>query len=307
LALAFDHEGRDSGARAGDGVSRHEGGGNDRGWSRDGGAGSYGRQNSRTSNVVRSTEVRNRTEIRRSPRSVPKQFHRLNVAREHSVLQLPKRGPGGEAFHGSMVSPRKMNSSAVRSQMAGITRGNAFRASMNRFNSVETVRGHYYWHSFNGYHYCHYLDPWGAHWYGWYGSNGFFWTRYYGNYWWWYDPLAFHWCYWDDGDWWWQDPYTNVVYVENGGPSDSGPSRDDSAQGYVQYQSRDGSRTVKMVGQDAFLFDTSGDDNFRPVYLASGVGKVEFSYSNDGKPHQIMLVLNDGSFKLFDDQGQPSE
>jgi hypothetical protein len=195
-----------------------------------------------------------------------------------------------------------MNSAAVRGPMASIARSSAFTSRMNRLNSAETLRGHYYWHNFNGFNFCHYFDSWGAHWYGWYRGDSFFWTRYFGGLWWWYDPLAFHWCYWDDG-WYWQDPETQVITLDNGGQSAS-PQTSDASGGYTQYQSEDGTRTVKMVGQDAFLFDTSGSPDFKPRFLASGVAKVTLSKTDQGKPLQIMLELNDGSFQLFDSQGQ---
>jgi hypothetical protein len=74
----------------------------------------------------------------------------------------------------------------------------------------------------------------------------------------------------------------------------------------VDFKSRDGSRTVKLFGEDAFLYDTDqdGTDN-KPVYLASGVKEVKFSKSSAWKPMQIMLILNDGSFEMFDSDGNP--
>ncbi len=71
--------------------------------------------------------------------------------------------------------------------------------------------------------------------------------------------------------------------------------------------SPDGTRTVKVLAgsQDAFLYDTANPPSFDPVYLASGVQRVEFSDPGNGRPLEIVLKLDDGSFDLFDGDGQP--
>ncbi len=57
--------------------------------------------------------------------------------------------------------------------------------------------------------------------------------------------------------------------------------------------------------QDAYLYDTSKEPSFNPVYLASGVKDVQFSDTSSGRPLQIVLKLNDNSFDIFDGQGLP--
>ncbi len=50
--------------------------------------------------------------------------------------------------------------------------------------------------------------------------------------------------------------------------------------------------------------DTGNPPAFDPIYLASGVESVEFSDTSNGRPLEIVLKLDDGSFDVFDDQGQ---
>jgi hypothetical protein len=71
------------------------------------------------------------------------------------------------------------------------------------------------------------------------------------------------------------------------------------------YTSPDGSRLVKLFAdsQDAFLYDTAVPPDFQPVYLASGVKSVNFSNLNNGRPLEILLILNDSSFDMFDSYG----
>lgn len=101
----------------------------------------------------------------------------------------------------------------------------------------------------------------------------------------------------------------NVVYVYHDGdyvPSSSTSVEAPAQAAEVDFKSRDGSRTVKVFGEDAFLYDTDPDENnAKPVYLASNVKEVKFSKPGMGKSIQIMLVLNDGSFEMFDSDGNP--
>src|SRR6185295_3784684 len=112
------------------------------------------------------------------------------------------------------------------------------------------------------------------------------------------------------GGWWWQDPVrVNVVYVYHNNNYtqvdnvDSSASNDSLVQ--MVFQSNDGTRKVKVLGdgRDGFLFDTSGSYSFEPVFLASGVKDVKFSDTSKGQPLQIILTLNDGTFRMFDDYG----
>jgi len=260
-------------------------------------------------------------------RSYPKPYARtqlLNVPRERSAIAFPVRGPGDIFVHANVFARTNFSSNPViRTHMALIT-GGAFRAQIGIYNANERIVGNYYWHTGNGFNYCHYYDRWGYHWYGWYLGNAYFWTRWYSNNWWWYDPAYYRWCYWHDGGWWWQDPDTTNVYVYNNGsymPADGGVNANvnvnvgngqgaPNAQAQVQTQggnntfySNDGSREVKLVGADAFLYDVSGQNLFKPVYLGTNVTSVKFSNTSNGKPLQVMLLFGDGSFGLFDNQG----
>lgn len=294
MVLGFDRGG------GGGGFGGRDGG--DGGWDHGGGNGGEG-------SAENSRSVRNwsRMGITHASRGFSDHSHVLNASREHSFATLPSRGPGGEPFKASMMSPRNMNSSMVRSHMASITGSSAFKDEIGRYNASERVVGKYNWHSFNGVNYVHYYDRWGGHWYGWWLGGGFFWTQYYWGSWWWYDPYWFRWCYWDGGWWWWQDPYDSVVYAyDNGRYVPDGPYGS-PAGGVVEFRSNDGTRTVKMVGQDAFLFDTSGSNTFKPVFLERGVVQVWFSKPSGGKPPRIRAELNDGTFEFFDEQGKLME
>ena len=230
-------------------------------------------------------------------------------------LSLPSRGPNGGSFRASVVSPRAMNSSLVRNNMATVN-GVGFRSQIQGFNARENVVGQYYWHNYNGLNFCHYYDRWGCNWYGWNCGNSFYWSCWWGNNWWWYDPTGYRWCYWYDGWWWWQNP-DNVtdVYVYNNG--EYVPSNQEQTQGSAQapavgsvsqirtFNSKDGTRTVKLAGDsnDAFLYDATETPAFQPKYLSTGVKDVHFSNTKNGKPLQIMLGLTDGSFELYDADG----
>lgn len=242
-------------------------------------------------------------------RSYPKPMektHLLAEKRERSTIVYPKAGPGGASLKANAISRTNFSSNlSVRTRMS-VVNGASFKAQINQFNRSETTVGSYYWHTGNGYNYCHYYDPWGYHWYGWYWGNSYFWTRWYSNNWWWYDPTYYRWCYWHDGGWWWQDPNNvTVIYVyKNGNYEAAGDESESSSQSPKQvFQSDDGTREVRLVGDDAFLYDTSGDHLFKPVYLDSNVTSVKFSNTSNGKPLQVLLMLGDGSFETFDDQG----
>lgn len=263
---------------------------------------------------------------RHNTRTVSPQFRNLGVrtypkpvvrekllveGREHSVINYPSRGPSGAALNARVIARTNFSTNpTVRSHMSLVTRS-SFTTRINVYNRSETRPGSYYWHTDHGFNYCHYYDPWGYHWYGWYLGNAYFWTRWYSNNWWWYDPVYYRWCYWHDGGWWWQDPDTTTIYVYNNG-SYVMPSGEVNVNVNVSapvhsvkraYTSNDGARQVKLVGDDAFLYDISGQNAFKPVYLASNVTDVKFSNTDNGKPLRVMLTLSDGSFEMFDDQG----
>jgi len=273
----------------------------------------------RTNRVGVSSQVRNL-----GVRSYPRPYARtqlLVAPRERSAIAFPNRGVGGASLHANVFARTNFSANPViRNHMALIT-GGAFRTQIGIYNTNERIVGNYYWHRGNGFNYCHYYDRWGYHWYGWYLGNSYFWTRWYSNNWWWYDPAYYRWCYWHDGGWWWQDPDTTTVYVYNNGSYMTAEGANvnvnvgngqavPNTQALVQnkggknvYYSNDGSREVKVVGADAFLYDVSGQNAFKPVYLGTNVTSAKFSNTSTGKPLQVMLLFSDGSFELFDDQG----
>jgi hypothetical protein len=240
---------------------------------------------------------------------------------QRSSIAFPGRGPGGVAIHANVFSRTNFSGNPVIQAHMSVINGGGFRAQIGIYNTNERVVGNYYWHNGNGFNYCHYYDRWGYHWYGWYLGNSYFWTRWYANNYWWYDPTYLRWCYWHDGGWWWQDPNSTSVYVYNNGsylPSDGGAnvnvnagngpgaSSQPQAQGAGKtFFSNDGSREVKVVGTDAFLYDVSGQNTFKPLFLGSNVTSVKLSNTNNGKPLQVMLLYSDGSFGVFDAQGNP--
>jgi hypothetical protein len=255
--------------------------------------------------------------IKHIPQNLPQHNQILRADAEHSRFTPPAQGPHGQNMHAKLLGPQVGgNATIIRNHMKTFGMNASFTAQVNIYNNQETLANHYYWHSWNGTSYCHYYDNWGYHWYGWYWGGNCFWSRWYGNYWWWYDPAYSRWCYWNDGYWWWNDPYhVDVVYVYNNGDYVSSTSTATDVQapdsapaqsGEVDFKSRDGDRTVKVFGEDAFLYDTSMDGSAnKPVYLASNVKEVKFSKPGYGKPMQIMLILNDGSFEMFDWDGNP--
>lgn len=244
----------------------------------------------------------------------------LRVDRKRSVVNLPSTGPDGQAFKAKTW--KNVNQVTVKNHMRTVESTTIIN-QINIYNTKETKRNEYYWHTDNGLRYCHYNDNWGQHWYGWSIGVNFFWTRYYSNNWWWYDSAYDRWCYWHNGWWWWRDPVNvRVVYIYDNDhytpataseePTVTAPSADNTvvekAPGVMTYRSKDYTRMVRVVaeGHDAFLYDTAKPPAFRPVFLQTDVKEVRFSDAANGKPLQIMLTLNDGSFELFDAEGNPS-
>jgi len=247
------------------------------------------------------------------PLTERKQF--VTTDREHSVIHYPSAGPKGENLRAKVFARTSLSTPAIRTHMSAVVNAR-FTSQIVGLNVSENRVNHYYWHTGTGFNYCHYYDNWGYHWYGWYIGSNCFWTRYYSNNWWWYDPTYYRWCYWHDGGWWWQDPYhVNTVYVYVNGNYQASPEGGDTTTTMVSpsessvkvFRSSDSTRMVKVTGnsEDAFLYDTTDNPSFQPIYLASGVKDVKLSNPGNGRPLQIMLTLNDGSFDLFDDQGNP--
>jgi hypothetical protein len=248
------------------------------------------------------------------PKLITDRSEIVHTDRLHSAIQYPRQGFDSGALHTAAISPRFFNGPIVRQQMARLD-GADWRGRIQRFNSNETRVNHYYWHREYGFNYCHFIDPWGYHWWGWYIGEWFFWTRYFDARWWWYDSDFDRWCFWNEGFWWWQDPYhlgdlycyNNDSYIPCNSANDQVVVTTPNNPDVKAYNSPDGTRTVKLIGdsQDAFLYDTANPPAFDPVYLATGVQSVLFSDTNNGKPLEIILKLSDGSFNMFDGYGNP--
>ena len=232
--------------------------------------------------------------------------------RAHSMIAYPKTGFDNHPITAMSFSPRQLNDKAVRTQMSLVVSA-SWNSKIWQFDRNETMANHYYWHRDRNFNYCHYMDDWGYSWYGWYLGNRCFWTRHFNSRWWWYDTNFDRWCFWNGGFWWWQDPYHfGDLYCYNGAAYVAVNSAADNVNVAVPdnkdmrtYTSPDKTRIVKVVTdtQDAFLYDASNHPAFDPVYLASGVQDVLFSSVKNGKPLEIILKLNDGSFDMFDGDG----
>ncbi|HXL73185.1 MAG TPA: hypothetical protein VN963_06120 [bacterium] len=246
------------------------------------------------------------------PNLITDRAEMVNTDRTHSVIRFPQHGPDHQAITAAVVSVRDYNNSVVRNQMM-IADSPEWQARADQYNAAENQAGHYYWHNDEGVNYCHYLDGSGYNWYGWYTGDQYFWTRNFNGRWWWYDSDYDRWCFWNNGFWWWQDPYhVGDLYCYNDDNYIPCNSAEDqvvvTASNNANLQSNvspDGTRIVKVDAdtQDAFLYDTANPPTFDPVYLASGVQSVQFSDTSNGRPLEIILRLNDGSFDLFDGQG----
>ncbi len=236
----------------------------------------------------------------------------IHTDRKHSRITFPKTGFDKRPIKAAAISPRHFNDSVVRTSMSLIV-SVSFQNTFLKFYSTEKKPGHYYWHNGRNFNYCHYIDRIGYHWYGWYVGSKYFWTRYFKNRWWWYDGDFGRWCFWNNGFWWWQDPYhigdlyfyNDIEYIPVNSAEDNVAVAVPDNASMRTYVNPDDTRVVKVVAdtQDAFLYDASSQPEFAPVYLASGVRDVMFSDPGSGKPLEIILKLNDGSFDMFDGYG----
>jgi hypothetical protein len=238
----------------------------------------------------------------------------IHTDRKHSSIALPTKGADGRALKASVIRPRGDTALLVRSQMAMVS-APSWRAGAEARRAGENQPGRYYWHQDQGFNYCHYLDDSGYDNYGWYLGDQFFWTRDFNGRWWWYDADYDHWDFYNEGYWWWQDPnhvgdlycYSEGSYVPANAQDDQVVMTQPVETDLQVSTSPDGTRTVKVLAgsDDAFLYDTANPPSFDPIYLASGVQRVEFSDPSNGRPLEIELKLDDGSFDLFDGEGRP--
>ncbi len=233
--------------------------------------------------------------------------------KDHSAIRFPQKGPNKTPLMAAVIPSKNFNDPSVLNHM-NLVHGDEMTSQVAQMNQSETRAGHYYWHNGNGFNYCHYVDGWGYQWYGWYLGDNYFWTRYYQDRWWFYDSDNDRWCFWDNGYWWWQDPYhvADLYFYSDGQyiPCDSAKDTMVTATQAANvsiYSSPDGTRMVKVLTDtgDAFLFDAAIPPTFNPIYLASQVTGVKFSDVSQGQPLEIMVTLGDGSFDLYDSQGNP--
>lgn len=224
------------------------------------------------------------------------------------------------------LPPRDANGAPMRREPArtppahsAIVNNRIVTRNITNLQRTEIVPNRYVWHDVNGTRFCHYYDG-RAHWYGFHWGTRFYWTRYWGDYWWWYDPVFFRWVYWWDGYWWWPGPAgVPFVYVDNayypyedgqvivknptvGQPAPEAPA---TAEAGREWRSPDGRRMVQVTGDqgEAFLYDTTSGSPAYLNYLARGVEQARFSGGTRGKPLRILLDFTDGSFALFDADG----
>ncbi len=250
--------------------------------------------------------------VKHEPAFITDRAEMIHTDRAHSIIGYPRVGPDHLALSVNVFSPRHFNDPLVRDHMA-LVDGADWRARIGGFERTEFETGRYYWHAGDGFNYCHYIDGSGYHWWGWYLGSQFFWTRNFGGRYWWYDTDFNRWCFWNEGFWWWQDPYhvgdlycyNNDTYVPCNSAEDQVVVQSPDNASFQTYTSPDGTREVKVATdtQDAFLYDTANPPSFSPIYMASGVQSVQFSDTSNGRPLEIILKLNDGSFDMFDGQG----
>lgn len=228
-----------------------------------------------------------------------------------SPVQAPSGNGGGKGVRRrSGVSPAPAGAIA----RPGVVR------DMNRRRRAELSPGRVYWHRAGGVRYGHAYHH-GLHWYGFHHGPRVFWTAYHNDYYWWHEPVYDRWVFWWGGGWWWPGP-ANVVYVYRDGdylPAEEVPERPSelpapppdaaapSAGG--SWKSDDGRRMVQVTGPDneAFLYDTTGAN---PAFLKSlgrDAEQVRFSGGKDGKPLQVLVDRQGGSFTLFNEDGAPLE
>jgi len=252
--------------------------------------------------------------VTREPSYITDRSEIIHTDRIHSTIVFPRMGPDHRSVAEVAYSSRHFNDPVIRDHMAMVDEPE-WHARIDGFNREEFERGRYYWHRGEDFNYCHYIDGSGYHWWGWYRDGHYFWNRYFGGRWWWYDNDFDRWCFWNEGFWWWQDPYhvgdlycyNNDTYIPSNSAEDQVVVQSPDAANFQTYTSPDGTRQVKVAtdSQDAFLYDTADPPSFNPFYLASGVQSVQFSDTSSGRPLQIVLRLNDGTFDVLDGQGVP--
>jgi len=248
--------------------------------------------------------------------SAPDRFqNQSEIVNDDRQIAQPEKFESGEAIH--------LRPAAIPPQSHNVVMGNRdILKDISAHRADETNPNKFYWHEVGGMKYAHFYDDHGVHWYGFYHGTNFYWTRYYSGRWWWFDPAFTRWTFWWDGYWWWPGPTGYFVYVnDNYYPYQSGavtvvntetmpaPVAEPAAAADKTFKSPDGRRLVKVLGKDAeaFVYDTTGSVQVYLNYLGRGVDKIRFSGRRPGETMQILTDFQDGSFALFDMDGNPAK
>jgi hypothetical protein len=249
-------------------------------------------------------------------------------------------GGGGGEHASSGVSAAGHASGAPAARGAPFARSEVGRSIASR-QGVERVPNHYYFHNEGGMRYWHYFGgPGGLHWYGFYFGPSFYWFPFYSGYWWWYDVNLARYAYWYNGYWWWNGPggvpyiyadgdyipYTQVQPTQQASadtseatpappsapptapPSAAAAAKAPAKEGSAE-KSPDGKRMVQITGTEggAFLFDESATPPIFMKHLGDNVEKVRYSGGSGGQPVKILVDYKDGTFGLFDEDGNPAD
>jgi hypothetical protein len=203
---------------------------------------------------------------------------------------------------------------------AAVVRDPAFAQNARQAAVRDTRANQYYWHTYNGHRYAHYLDSRGADWYGIYAGRSFYWTRYHANRWWWHDPAYSTWVFYDSGYWWWPQPGGgNYVYHDGAyypydsskvtapepekaePPSGEPPSKEAPA---AELASPDGTRVVRIVGpqMEAQLLDRAHDGK-TTLRKTIDDGVTDASWSGSGGSQRLKLTFADGRSAVYDHNG----
>ncbi|MFI5363546.1 MAG: hypothetical protein ACHQ49_16385, partial [Elusimicrobiota bacterium] len=254
------------------------------------------------------------------------------------------RGGGGE--HGSAgverVGRAPESHGMSFAHESGFNRGITGRQGVERVPNhyyFHNEGGHRYWHFFDrgGLHwYGFYFGPrffwfpfFSGYWW-WYDENLTRWAYWYNGYWWWNGPGGVPYIYYNDD----YIPYTQYQQQQAAQPAAAGsssassseesepkpPSAPPTAQPSLTAasapakegsteKSPDGKREVQIVGSDggAFLFDESKTPPVFMKYLGAGATSVKYVGGTSGKPLSILVNFKDGTFNLFDAEGNPAD
>lgn len=194
-----------------------------------------------------------------------------------------------------------------------------------------------YWHYYHGglHWYGFYFGPrffwfpyWGGYWW-WYDVNEARWAFWWDGYWWWEGPGGA--LYIDvDGNYVPYDQYESQAQSQqeqagaqqqgteqqapqppstppSAPPSTAAAASNAPAEQGSAWTSPDGKRMVQIVGPTgmAYLYDESQPKPVLLKPLTGNVDSVKFSGGKNGQPVQILLELKDGSFAVYDANGEP--